>query len=40
MKVNISQKEDGQSVVSFEKSGKSQSQFQELSKKIEETLVV
>jgi len=40
LKVNISQKEDGQSVVSFEKSGTSQAQFQVLSKKIEENLVL
>eukprot|EP01124_Arcella_intermedia_P035329 TRINITY_DN8963_c0_g1_i1.p1 TRINITY_DN8963_c0_g1~~TRINITY_DN8963_c0_g1_i1.p1 ORF type:complete len:534 (-),score=113.09 TRINITY_DN8963_c0_g1_i1:28-1629(-) len=38
VKVNVSQKEDGQRVISFEKSGTSQAQFQELSKKIEENL--
>uniref|UniRef100_A0A6B2L117 non-specific serine/threonine protein kinase n=1 Tax=Arcella intermedia TaxID=1963864 RepID=A0A6B2L117_9EUKA len=39
VKVNISQKEDGQSVISIEKSGTSHAQFTVLSKKIEESLV-
>jgi len=39
MKVNICQKEDGQSVVSFEKSGTSKAQFQELTKKLRQHLL-